>query len=1181
MAGDIYVTKGVTPPAPSDATGAPGPVSTGDQVIAGSPGQATLDLLQSALGSGTPSSAPAQNNIAPMGASAAAPAAVSVPGDGTLDLLQAGLDGKLPPPPKKSAPATATSIGANLGAGLSEGAIDTLGAPVDAVAWAMNKGIQGINAATGTSIPAIDNPIGGSQSIKQVFGAVDPRLNPANLAPQNPAEAIARGIGSGVSSALVPEAGVTGLAQTGLAGAYPMATKALESAFGTGSSAAQTATNAAVGGLAGGTGEGAAEVVPEPLKPIARLAGNLVGGGAGAVAAEAPTLARAAAEGARDYVAPLQGDANSPQKLALAQRQFVKGVANPEEARQALQAGPGTGVGGVSQTTYQATGDPGIGAMEREAETASPIPFNARRAEQNEARVNTIKTLQPTGDPAAVSAHIRDQLAELDDALAGIERGATVGAREKTAEIGGESTPEDIGNIARAQLGANHAGAKAWEKALWEAIDPDGKLALGTAPISGAARRIEAGMSETAKKAKPIEGAERKLFDAAASLDPVAKLKEVTDLRSLVSEEMRAQRGPNGSPTVLARLTQLRGAIEQAIVDAAEHKAAQEAVAVKAGEIQPEQTLAARLQTEIDEQSKLESQAAGADLGRPDTSGSGGETTRVSGATRAEEPTSGRSGNASGGQGLSSNPEQQARVLASARPAHEGERIVNVNIAKVDRDWENTGYHISPNSGGKAKNASDFLSSLKEGDTFTAPSLGVSKYSDGTVIGFDDGRHRFAAMRDAGMKTAPVSMDEASIKNAREAGYIVDEPKSNLQPNLDAEAAGLIKAASEATKERADTFKKGPVGDFLAERGTKDDFRILDSGFGAKFWKSGPGGADAVRAFTTATGKDPDAIRTLSDAAALSLRKAAVDDKTGIMDPGKYAAWAKSHSDALRALSEVSDSPAQFATAAKAGEAVADATALRAAATDAYQKGVLAKVMGLDDAEGVTSEVGNVFARPDRIQAMRQLAAEVKDNPDARDGLRKALASFLETKAISNKDKIKGDVFQTFVKQNRQVLAQVFDKDELKGIDAVAAELKHVSQLADEQALPGRSTTAQDIMKVLQKSQSGPSHLSLFGEMMLGAGTGFEAAGVKGAAAGAAAAVAKNKLSAMRATGMHDVASMMQKMILHPELARAALENVAPTKLVSRDIKFTQQLNRVAAIAASRMIANRQDARKH
>jgi hypothetical protein len=1183
MSGDIYVTKAPTPAAPSDATGAPGPVSAGDQVVSGQPGQATLDLLQSGIdGTLKPSGVPVPSGSpTPTAAPIAAP---SPPGQSTLDLLQSGIDGKLPPPPKKTTPATAGSIVGNFGAGLSEGAIDTLGVPVDATAWLMNKGIQAVNSATGSTIPTIDNPVGGSQSIKQAFGAVDPRMNPESTVAQTPAESIARGIGSGVSSALVPEAGVVGLGKTGLANAYPMAAKALESAFGSGSSGAQTATNAAIGGLSGGTGEGAAAVVPEPLQPVARLAGNLVGGVAGAGLAEAPTLAREGASAIRDYAAPFQGDANSPQKLALAQRLFVKGVADRNQALENSRTNGDTGVGGVPLTSYQSIGDRGIGSMEREAETANPAPFNERRAQQNEARVGVIKALQPTGDPAAVSAHIRDQLAELDDALAGVQRQATTHAQAKTAEIGGTAAPEDIGNVARTQLAANHAGAKAWEKTLWDAIDPDGKLALGTAPISGAARRIESGMSETAKKAKPIEGSERKLFDAAQALGPVSKLKEVTDLRSLVSEEMRAQRGPNGSPTVLARLTQLRGAIEQAIVDAAEHKAAQESVAVKANAMRAKDTMAARLEAERHGFEQAAAENARINIGGDGARNVGLRSEGVRGASGTEVPPSVRSGNAAGSESLSS-PDQQARVLAAARPAQEGERVVNVDVAKVDRDWKDTGFHVAPGSGGKAQGAADFLGSLKDGDTFAAPSLGVQRLSDGTVTGFDDGRNRFAAMRDAGMKTAPVSMDERSIENARQAGYIVGEPKPPLEANMDAEAADRIKAASEATKEKNDTFKKGPVGDFLAERGAKDDFRILDSGFGGKFWKPGPGGADAVRSFATATGNDVDAIQTLSDAAALSLRKAAVDDK-GVMDPAKYAAWAKSHSDALRALGEVGGSPEQFATAAKAGEAVADATAMRAATLDAYQKGALGKIMGLSDAQGVTDEIGKLFARSDRIQAMRQLAAEVKDNPDARDGLRKAVADFLESKAISNKDKVKGDVFQNFVKQNRTVLAQIFDKDELKGIDAVAAELKHVSTLADEQGLPGRPTTAQDIVKYLKTAnESRHGHLSLFAEMLLGADAGKEIPGgpmtkAIGAAVGAGSAVAKKLIQAKRAAGMNDVSALMQKMILYPEMARTALEQAAPTKLISRDIKFTQQLNRVAAIAASRAISNRQDARK-
>jgi hypothetical protein len=289
------------------------------------------------------------------------------------------------------------------------------------------------------------------------------------------------------------------------------------------------------------------------------------------------------------------------------------------------------------------------------------------------------------------------------------------------------------------------------------------------------------------------------------------------------------------------------------------------------------------------------------------------------------------------------------------------------------------------------------------------------------------------------------------------------------------------------------------------------------------------------------------------------------------LDPAKYQTWAKAHQDALRALGGVSTAGNRFADAAKASEAVADSTAMRSAALDAYQKTAVAPFLKAVDTGDVTRQIGAIFGGKNAIQNMRQLATTVRDNPDARDGLRKGIADYITGKFIGNTEQVKSDTFQTFLRNNKAVLGQVFSHDELKGMDAVATELSRYKALSDQQALPGRSTTAQDTIKALQKAGEG-GHLSLFGEMMLGGGAGWEAAGLKGAVAGAASAIAKNRLTAMRGAGMTEVRDLVREMLLNPQLARAALETVGPQTANSRNIKFTEQLNRVAAIAAQRMI---------
>jgi hypothetical protein len=42
---------------------------------------------------------------------------------------------------------------------------------------------------------------------------------------------------------------------------------------------------------------------------------------------------------------------------------------------------------------------------------------------------------------------------------------------------------------------------------------------------------------------------------------------------------------------------------------------------------------------------------------------------------------------------------------------------------------------------------------------------------NGSVV-FGDGRHRFAYLRDIGLKKIPMSLDKESVRNAKKHGYI-------------------------------------------------------------------------------------------------------------------------------------------------------------------------------------------------------------------------------------------------------------------------------------------------------------------------------------------------------------------------------------------------------------------------
>lgn len=1056
------------------------PTGTGNDLNAKDAGGRTLDLIDSVLaapsGGGKPSSAtpPAANDDS------------RDAGQKTLDLIseiqsapaKAPASSGSPAQNKIGRPATLASVVGEGGSGLSSGAIGAIGLPFDIAAGVENLGIRGVNALTGSKLPLAE---GGSQRLSELFGAVDPRMNPANNPPQNLAESIARGAGAGAGGAAVLP-GVPGLlAAGGLSGAPLSAAQTVAGPL--------TGGNIAVNAAAGAGGESAASLVPDRFKPAAQMLGSATAGGVATPMAELPTVARGGVNAAKGFAEPL----TTAGQQRIADRIFAQGVNNRSSTQDALDQFAGPTVPGSNLTTAQATGDVGVGSMERAAETATPVPFNARRAEQASARVAAVKALQPTGDPAELSSYLRQQMAAIDAVGSSVETHAiqqraaaeAQGAADVTAAqanatgqsaaaaspigIAGGGTPEAQGAAMRDALATAKAEAKARERALWKAVDPDNTLALPVGPVKAAAAGIR---NSAGTLAKPIDGEERAILDAVASMPAVAKFNDLTDLRSRVSAEMKTELRSQGETPAYARLSRLRGSIEDAISSAVEHKAAQESAAVSAGRMAPEETTVARFQREA-----LEYSAASRDAAR--------------------------------------------------RGSAIGDEAVSASRAS----------HVSPASGEQISG---------DGGTENA----------------------------AGNPGLPIS------------------------PNFDASAAERLKTATAATKARATTFGQGSVGDALATRGQQGNYRLLDSSVGSKFFKPGNTGAQAVQTFRAAVGNDQEAMRALEGFAGLSLRKAAMRPD-GTIDPAKFARWRIAHADALRAMPDIAAKMGAAARATEAGEAsvaratetsaqnlakaedaVADATASKTQAIDAFQEGAVGKVMGLADAGDVTKTIGGIFGQKDAIGAMRKLANAAGNSPDARDGLRKGIADYLASRAISNTDDVKADTFQTFVRQNKPVLAQAFSPDELKGIEAVAAELSKVNRAAKQSTLPARSNTAMDLLS--QKS-AGSSHLSPFAEMMIGASAGYETAGIRGAVAGAGVAATKALLTSARAAGMDNVKDLLRGMLLHPELARAALERApiasdmsAKASALAAANRLRMQFGRVATMTANRMVSSTQ-----
>ncbi len=117
-----------------------------------------------------------------------------------------------------------------------------------------------------------------------------------------------------------------------------------------------------------------------------------------------------------------------------------------------------------------------------------------------------------------------------------------------------------------------------------------------------------------------------------------------------------------------------------------------------------------------------------------------------------------------------------------------GYRLVNIDVHTFNAAWSRDHeFYVGPQGSGKGtiigryERFGEWIRN-HDHDHMEASSAGVQ--SDGRV-GFDNGRHRFAWLRDQGLKTVPVAMDRQSIENARRHGYLSEKVlKFTLSPLL-------------------------------------------------------------------------------------------------------------------------------------------------------------------------------------------------------------------------------------------------------------------------------------------------------------------------------------------------------------------------------------------------------------
>ena len=235
-------------------------------------------------------------------------------------------------------------------------------------------------------------------------------------------------------------------------------------------------------------------------------------------------------------------------------------------------------VPGSPATTFQAAPNYGLGQLERGvgATSEGQAALQRVREEQGVARAGALeKDVFRPGNPEEVSNHLRVRMQANDTAAEAAEQAAIARAEQQTqaaiaraeragVAAGGTNTPEVYGQILRRELDEANTAARTNERTLWQSVDPDNRLSVNTGPVANAEFRVYRD-EMTQAGAASVTDAERMIGGVIQKYGQVVPFREMQDLRSLVSGAMRQELRTNGNSPAYARLSRLRGSIEESV----------------------------------------------------------------------------------------------------------------------------------------------------------------------------------------------------------------------------------------------------------------------------------------------------------------------------------------------------------------------------------------------------------------------------------------------------------------------------------------------------------------------------------------------------------------------------------------------------------------------------------------
>lgn len=1108
-------------------------------------------------------------------------------------------------PPQK--PTKTNGVLANIGAGTSDIVADAAGLldiPGDVTRWAINKA-TGANIQPGASFKT------GAQNLMGLIGA-DPRDVPTTSGPEN----VARTVGAGMGSMLLPAVGADAILARGAESLSPMAQTILESLRGASEApesgvdrAALYAKNAVIGGTSGAGQYVGETVAPDGFGPIGGLFGSLIGGTAASL-----------------------GDAAF--KSALNRKSIETEAANKLSARitdlpavkDALYAGAPDVVPGLQPTTGQLTNDPDILQMENWARTKDQAPFNKIYAGNNAAVSDTLGAVAGQQNPISAGEYFRNQLAELDKAHQAVTDAAEAHAQETFGNTAPTQTPEQAGataqeaiqqryaprlaensadqtvaemNMQRAldQAGGNpqlgptadtpeqHYGQQidqfvqgskdardAMESNLWTVARQNGDLRFPSEPTQAAVSDAQSMVNTDA--GDNLTPAEQNLYGTISGWSGhTVDFDTLKALRSNVGDAANTA-FRSGDRRAGSRLLRVRNGIDASIERAVDTRDSAEQTAVKAGTLDPQDTIQSNLQRARDEwladkKSGKSASTAMENRGRGSVASDADRKSAVpstAGTTPEAATGPGEPGYAGGDQGL-------APPLQEVAPGTTAERYATARAFTREThgiyDDTPAGRVIARGPYGAPDKLPDSLKAAQFWNSKPTQVDAVRNFQAATNGNPDAlaALHDYAAfdLKKAAVDPTTGRLDPVAYNKWMKAHdknlSVFPELRQRFENIRSAQAE--LDGIADQRKQITDAFQKalGPS----------------DSTVMPKYFKAGTSGADSMDRYTEETGNSPAAQQAMADHIAANMRADAAPNGT-TLNPQKYAAWLKKYGPALSRRPELK---ALFDTAAEAQQSMDSALAKKKATIDAYQNSAAGHWLNSDPLTAVTNALSKK-AGNDPVGNIDHIMKMTSGDPDAQEGIRSALRDWLVKKGVSGKEAgntgtnyVKIQTMQDLIKDNRDALSRAFSPADMDRLDRIAASLKMTDRSISGSKAPIGPGSARDITA---QTNSGAAKETVLGAIRTLAIRG--AAGALGAAIGGtegayvgieASKELKPFFDNIRSIREKKMEALIVQAIKDPESMRVLLKSATPENVRTASQRLAQraaQMTNASALAA-------------